>query len=109
MSAPRVLSLVTNDAARVDEIAPPIGKRCRYRVCDRPATAVAISASAASYPAAYCAKHGRAVELLRRRHVTYFPVCTADRCDELASTLALVHTGPTRAEWQLVCDLHRCE
>jgi hypothetical protein len=49
MNVPPVLSLAT-DVERVDTVAQPLGKRCRCRGCDRPATAVAISASVASYP-----------------------------------------------------------
>src|SRR4029079_18874351 len=67
--------------------------RCCCRGCERPATAVAISDATASYPVAYCERHGRLVERFGRP-VTYFPVCVADGCDELASRLALVHSGP---------------
>jgi hypothetical protein len=51
--------------------------------------------------------HGRIVERLRGRHVTYFPVCTEAGCTELASTLALLQVTPTRDEWRLVCYAHR--
>lgn len=101
----QVLSVASDDAAPLDAIPPPLGKRCRCRGCEGPATAVAISVSAANYPVAYCKRHGRLVERLGR-HVTYFPVCTVDDCDEIASTLTLVHTATSRAEWQLVCDGH---
>jgi hypothetical protein len=96
--------LVTDSTS--DAVAPPLGKRCRYRGCGRPATAVAVIASESSYPVKYCETHGRLVERLGR-HVTYFPVCAEQGCDELASTLALVETARARSEWLLVCDAHR--
>lgn len=90
---------------------PPFGKRCRCRGCERPATAVAVSASESSYPVTYCETHGRFVERLGwrgPRHVTYFPVCAVEGCDELASgRLRLIQTAATRSEWLLVCHAHR--
>jgi hypothetical protein len=91
----------------LDAIAPPFGKRCRRRGCERPATCVAGSASESSYPLAYCERDGRRLERKLGRQVTYFPVCAIEECEELASTLALIHATPTRSEWLLVCDVHR--
>ena len=104
-SGATVTIIVAQVVAPLSAIAPPLGKRCRCRGCEWPATAVAISESAASYPVAYCDQHGRLVERLGR-HVTYFPVCAMDGCDELASRLALMDVSPSRAEWQLACDHH---
>jgi hypothetical protein len=101
-----LVPLVTASDRAFVAIAPPFGKQCRCGGCDRRATAVALSASEPTYPVTYCEMHGRLVER-RGRHVTYFPICAEDRCEELASTLTLIHATPTRSEWMLVCDVHR--